>query len=324
VAALARELKAALLSQPRRQQAERRRPEWCCNCGVSNWQDRCVCRVCAAKKPATSQLPASPKREAVQRAAARGAVPSVGVPSARTLPAGSVWAPPAPASKPMVGGGGITSPTPAARRAALAVALEAVKAAGGCGDLEQSVSQALSETVQAAADSRPLGARLDSCKARAAKAEARLAQTAASVEQAVARHEEAARELEACQSALAELEREVTAPLAIQQPPVAAGAQELLLALEQFSGGLPESVLGCMQSLHTLLGSMDAPGADASMVFEASGSAEAGGAAELLHAATLPEASPASTSTAIAADDQDAPGTEGAGLDRRRDRAGPY
>lgn len=216
--------------------------------------------------------------------------------------------------------------TPSARRAALTVALEAVRAAGGCEELEQSVSQALSKTAQAAADSRPLGARLDSCKAKAAKAEARLAQTAAAVEQALARHDEAARELEACQAALAELEREVAAPLVVAQPPAAAtGVQELLSALEQCSGGLPEKVLGCMHSLHALLRNAEVPSADASMASEDS----------LANGAELPP-SAASVGNACGAAPPVAPhvgngatqdGAEPGGtvrVDARRDRASPY
>jgi hypothetical protein len=211
--------------------------------------------------------PASAKLAAVQRAAARTATPASAT-VARALPAGSVWGARTTAPKPAATKApeqAAVQPLPAARRAALSVALEAIKAAGGCAELELSVSEALDKTVQAVADSRPLGARLDSCRARLVKAEARRAQTAAAIELAMARHEEATQEIAACQASLAELEREVAAPAVVEPGMVASGTQELLTALEGCSQGLPERVVACMQSLHSLLGNLELPDGDASM-----------------------------------------------------------
>ena len=266
MAALARELRAALLPRPK-SPTDSRRPEWKCQCGATNWLERSACRKCTAAKPAPRQATPTPKHAAVLRAATKATGPAAS--PLRCQPVGSVWGP-AAAGKPATvnaasaaaGSAPPAAVAPAARRAALVVALEAVRAAGGCAELEQSVSQVLSQTVQAAADSRPLGARLDSCKARLAKTEARVAQAAAAAEQAATRHAEAVRDLEACQAALAELEREVATPPVRQPAPLATEVQDLLAALESCTNGLPEPVLGCMRSLHLLLGNLEDAAAD--------------------------------------------------------------
>ena len=61
---LARDLRAALMPQPRGALSRATRfPEWRCTpCGASNWADRSCCRACG--KPKGSKLPNSAKRAA--------------------------------------------------------------------------------------------------------------------------------------------------------------------------------------------------------------------------------------------------------------------
>ena len=117
---------------------------------------RAVCRQCAATKPAATAAgpPASTTRRAVEtgRSDSGGAVQQP-----QRLPPGSVWADTPEQQR------------PALRIAALEKARAAANAAGAPGEAIAAMDQQLDMRAELAR-SRPLDARLDSAKAKLAKA----------------------------------------------------------------------------------------------------------------------------------------------------------
>ena len=112
---------------------------------------------------------------------------------------------------------------------------------------------------QQAADSRPLGARLDSAKATARKAASRLTAAAEALAAAQARHDEAAESVRVAEADLAEVRQLAQVTPAEWSPPAVAEAQDLLDALESsrlvdpFQGCVPEKVVESMRALRAAL-----------------------------------------------------------------------
>ena len=96
-----------------------------------------------------------------------------------------------------------------------------------------------------ASDTRPLGARLDSAKARAAKAAEKLASSEAALAGAVARRDEARSAYEGLQAEVVALEAEVARLPSQGGPALASGASTALAALADGVRGLLEAVEQC-------------------------------------------------------------------------------
>ena len=111
------------------------------------------------------------------------------------------------------------------------------------------------------ADSRPLGARLDSARAKLARAESKSNASEAALRQAKLRHDEALAQLAAASAEVAELEKVLAAPALAAPTTLEASTRQLLEALENSrvacpSSGIPEAILRPMQHLQLLLGSL--------------------------------------------------------------------
>ena len=254
LAALAQGLANALKQQP---YARPRKPEWCCQaCGVSNFMDRQVCRRCGLTLQDSSQ-----KR-------------SHGNVNNHHLPAGSVWADPSPRAplrqKPK---------TPAARVSALEALLASARSAGASGPTLETLESEVADAKQNAEEARvpPLGARLDSARAKLTQAEKIVVAMQEQVEQALARQEEALKQVGERKSELAVLEAEVgrntgggsSTPVSehVSTAQVLDGVRTLLQALENSricdsmapAKGPPEPVLIGMRHIHDLLDTVALP-----------------------------------------------------------------
>jgi len=192
------------------------------------------------------------------------------------LPAGSVWADPSTAGR-------AEQPGSTARAVALEKALAAAREAGASQATAEALAADAAAARREAADTRPLGARLDSARARMKKAEARVTASAAALAQAQER----------CVEARAQLETEVaTAPTA-ESPPVALvqGHQaallrctkELLQMLETgnfaATADLPPELVGAMTAVHHVVRTMEpelAPTLDGPLEPEATAAPAAG------------------------------------------------
>ncbi len=109
------------------------------------------------------------------------------------------------------------------------------------------MSQEAAAAKQQAADSRPLGARLDSAKATARKAASRFTAAEEALAAAQARPDEAAEAVRVAEADLAEVRQLAQATPAEWSPPAVAEARDLLDALETsplvdpLHGGVPET-----------------------------------------------------------------------------------
>ena len=170
------------------------------------------------------------------------------------LPHGSVWANPKP----------LKAPAP---HVALERAVDAARSAG----VSQSALDLLGREAEAAkrmaAEERPLGARLDSAKAKLAKAESRFANAEANVEKAIRSRAEASSQLfeYTCSRVRGfgtrDCEGAARGPIGSPNP-VLSSARDLLNKLETSNlvtpfgppgETLPESLVTCMQSLRAAL-----------------------------------------------------------------------
>ena len=250
VTQLAKDLRAALL--PRPTERKPRKPEWRCPaCSTTNFMDRASCRWCSAARaagPATTAAAGSGGNASKPQGIQQGA-------QQPRLPAGSVWA---------------NTPgkqqhqqqqaprTPAAKVAALEQALGAARSAGASQDALSALEAEVAGARQKAADTRPLGARLDSARAKEKRMAAKVAAAEEAMQQAlenqrvaVAQHEEAQAELNLLLAAQVPGDGES----AMQQ-----SARALLQALEQSSlvahGSTvpPEGVLEAMRALQNAVG----------------------------------------------------------------------
>jgi hypothetical protein len=251
---LARQLRAALMPRPRSglrdDRSPRRSPqvdrapreEWLCGCGTTNWDDRRRCRECRAPV----------------RAAAALCQPNSTAPRSWPSPPADAF-PPLPPRVP--------APPPHTLRpkqqvAALQSALAAARAAGAPEDVIEGLRDAVLDAGRAAADSRPLGARLDSARAKAARAATRCEAAAMAAQAAADAHLAALDEKRKVDDWLAALEAEVADCAKTPPGPVslADGVRELLAALESSfaacapPGGPPERILASMKGLHDILG----------------------------------------------------------------------
>ena len=251
---LARQLRSALMPRPRGGLRDDRLPrgppqtdhapreEWLCGCGITNWDDRRRCRECRA-----------PSRAAAARGHPSSTTPrSWPSPPADAFPSLPPGAP-APPPQPL---------RPKQQVAALQSALAAARAAGAPEGVLDGLRDAALDAGRAQADSRPLGARLDSARAKAARAATRCEATAMAAQAAADAHLAALDEKRSIDDRLAVLEAEVAD--CARAPPgpasLADGIRELLDALESSfaacapPGGPPERILASMKGLHDILG----------------------------------------------------------------------
>jgi len=153
---------------------------------------------------------------------------------------------------------------PAAKAAALEKAVSAARAAGASSDAVLALQREVQTAKQSAADKRPLGARLDSAKAKVARAENKLAAADYAVQQAIERQDEAKSQVEAERQELLALEKEVAsspapphmhpASMAQTMRALMEGAQALLSGLgaagcQLTPEGMPQPLRESMQSL---------------------------------------------------------------------------
>lgn len=238
LAALAEELAAALKPKPRSQLRaagpKHQKPEWECSaCTTPNFLDRTQCRRC--KQPRNSGA-----EECAQ------AVPASGP----RLPPGSVWA-------------DVEPKTPAARAAALEKAAVAAKAAGASEAVAEALAADVAEARKKAVSSKPLGARIDSARARLRRTESKLTSSREALERAQATYAEACAHRDTANADLQALEKEC-AVRGTSTPDgrisnVLSGAKELLLKLESSplvhaqSLEAPEPLLAAMRALHAAI-----------------------------------------------------------------------
>ena len=212
-----------------------RKPEWSCpHCAKPNFMDRINCRFCGVGKPA--------------RATNVHAISPVG----GTGGANGGLAPRLPRAQ-----------LPARPPTKIQRLEQAVAAArdGGAGEAAlASLENELQAARTAAADSRPIGARLDSARAKESRAARALEAAEAAVTTAVQRRDAARKTLEDAEKELASL------PKAPRPPPdyasedaVVGKARALLESLEcsrisdSLTGDVPEMVLDDMRSLREAL-----------------------------------------------------------------------
>ena len=180
--------------------------EWTCgSCSTTNWLSRRTCRRCAAApvagKPIARKLEAPQPTATLARARpAAQAKPTAkqGVSTGARLPVGSVRAEPQG-----------TPGTAAARATGLEHALAAARAAGASAEAVAGLAGEAAEARRAAADGRPLGARLDSARALVQRAGRKLATAEEAAAAAAARCDAARKEVEDARAALQDLEAEV-------------------------------------------------------------------------------------------------------------------
>ena len=164
------------------------------------------------------------------------------------LPPGSVWA-------------DLPNARPVTRIAALEKARNAAMAAGAPEDAVAAMDRELTVLRAEAANSRPLGARLDSAKAKLAKAENKVQSAELSLEKAMRQLEEAREQRKELEQSLAELQKEV--PQQSHNPP-----EELLrttkLLLDRLetgrfaaTAGIPEDVISAMTAVHKIVEALE-------------------------------------------------------------------
>ena len=205
------------------------KPEWeCAECGVTNFMDRQCCRRC--KAPARSERTG----------------PVIG----HRLPAGSVWAEADPK-------------TAAARATALEKAAAAARAAGASNATAEALAADAAEAKREAVSCKPLGARIDSARAKLRRAEAKTTSSREALEKAKASHAEACTQRDEAKAELEVLEKEC-AMRGSSTPDgrmcsVLNGARELLLKLEGSplvsadTHEPPEPLLAAMRVLHAAI-----------------------------------------------------------------------
>ena len=140
------------------------------------------------------------------------------------------------------------------RHVALEQALAVARAAGASEEVMTNLANEASAAKQDAAAQRPLGARLDSARAKAEKAEARLAAANDALVAAKTRQEEAQKAVAAAQAELTELRAQSQA-CGMTTGPIISEARALLFALESshivdtVQGQVPEAILTRMHAL---------------------------------------------------------------------------
>ena len=244
---LAKELRSALMPQPhihRSTGTRKQKPEWqCLRCTTMNFMDRNRCRWCGYLSPVAQAAPTPsvqtpPPRDNVQ---------------AQRLPPGSAWANGSPHQSQR-----FERPKANAKVKALEKAVEVAREAGATEDAIATLLGDIEAAKQEVADTRPLGARLDSARAQLAKAEAKVLAAEAAVAQAIERCNEAKAWRENAAASWSRLQQEVPRESFCLEPLVQ-GARNLLAQLEQSwvadpsTGQMPERILAGMKELHDAL-----------------------------------------------------------------------
>lgn len=246
VTKLARELRNALLPRPRQNGGTRSRPEWKCECcQTMNFMDRVCCRRCGGVPPAPR--PAPPKENR-----AGGGINNAAGAYGLGLPPGSVW-----------------ENIKGSKRTSAKTLEQSLKVVRSHGVSEESVASIAAEAEAIRKDRRSIGARLDSAKARATRAQGQMTKAETAVQAALERRDLAEKELQKAQADLVDLENEVATTrarclngtLAPQHPlqGIINGAQSLLQKLESNwivqvgQNEAPEAVLTAMRDLHAAI-----------------------------------------------------------------------
>ena len=245
----AQELRAALMPQPRKLHNEQRKPEWrCAHCSTMNFMDRTYCRSPTCGELWTAGSGGMPSKVASKVATA----PRPPVAAGPRLPPGSVWAESQPGGSPHAPG----DHKPAARVAALERAAAATREAGASAEAREAIDRELAAAKVEVASTRPLGARLDSARAKVRKANAKLEAADVALTKAQTQRAEASDQAARAAEELKALEDEC-AEHSMPQPGLVDGVRKLLAALEGRAGGLPEEVVDSMAQLHLLTGTSE-------------------------------------------------------------------
>ena len=150
---------------------------------------------------------------------------------------------------------------PGMRAAALEKAMATARDAGAPDDALDAMGRELAALRAEAANSRPLGARLDSAKARLAKAEAKVAVAEAQLEQAKRHAEETRVWRTAAQEALAELQAEVPQERPNAPEELLRCTKDLLQRLEsgKFAAAaeIPADLIDAMTAVHNVIGTIE-------------------------------------------------------------------
>ena len=250
LAQLAQQLKAAMMPKPRSapggtlQNQQPRKPEWTCSCGTTNFMDRKCCRRCAARPGHSQPVPPQTNR------AAQNGRNLVGAPK---LPPGSAWASAGELKA------GKSPQTSAAKASALEQALAAAKSAGASQDAMAALEAEAASIHQQVADTRPLGARLDSARAKVNRAASKVASAEESIQAALELQQQALAQQAEAQAELNGLLAQMPGDA---EPAVMQGARALLQDLEHSSivasgtSSPPEKVLDAMLALQQALGEL--------------------------------------------------------------------
>ena len=238
---LAKELRAALMPKPHHAgSGERpRKPEWQCqSCNVYNFMDRRQCRWCSKLSPAAQTAPTPPVAGQTNR---------------QRLPPGSVWSSMPAAGKQLAGAEG----RPGAKVAALEKAIATARAAGAPEDALDSMGRQMAVLKSEAANSRPLGARLDSAEAKLAKADSKVQLAEAQLKKAMQQLEEARAQRRDAEQVLADLRVEVPQDNSGVHRELMHRTKALLERLESgkfaASADMPEELLAAMASVHEVV-----------------------------------------------------------------------
>ena len=154
-------------------------------------------------------------------------------------------------------------PKPGMRVAALERAMATAKEAGAPEDALVAMGRELDALRAEAANSRPLGARLDSAKAKLAKAEAKVLSAEAHLEQAMKHAEETRALRTAAQEALAELQAEVPQERPNAPEELLRCTKDLLQRLESgrfaAAADIPADLIDAMTAVHNVIGAIEPP-----------------------------------------------------------------
>ena len=150
---------------------------------------------------------------------------------------------------------------PGSKAAALEKAMVSARAAGAPDDALDAMGRELAALRSEIANSRPLGARLDSAKAKLAKAEAKVHAAEASMEKAMRQLEEARQQRKQMEESLAVLQQEVPQQAPSLPDEWVRSTKVLLERLE--SGGfaataaMPQELVSAMTAVHQIVNAVD-------------------------------------------------------------------
>ena len=184
--------------------------------------------------------------------------PVAGQTSKPRLPPGSVWASTPAAAQQSTAA---DKPKPGMKATALEKAIATAKEAGAPEDALDSMRRELAALKSEAANSRPLGARLDSVEAKLAKAEGRVQAAEANVEKAMCQLEEAREQRRLMEEALAQLQMEVPQQKSSLPEEWLRSTRVLLERLETgcfaATTAIPQEVVAAMSAVHQVINAVD-------------------------------------------------------------------